>query len=273
MKKLLFFDIDGTLLSMKTRNVPLSAIEAIKQAQSLGHLCYFCTGRSYEMRRELDYLKIPNAIICNGAGIIMNDQLVYADAIDDEVIRKTLQLIEDLHGGVQILDASYGYQNETCHQGFAEMFAERFPEMTVEDVFKQKGMKRLDEYTGTPVLKLDYTFDTADQAQYFLDHLDPSLGYIDQLSYFRGKKPYGEIMRKGVNKGEGVKHVVELTGLSINNTYGFGDSANDREMLETCHTAIVMGDGQEALKAKADFVTKTVEEDGIAYAMKKLHII
>ena len=46
MRKYLFFDIDGTLLSDVTHTVPQSAIEAIKKAKENGHHCFLCTGIS-----------------------------------------------------------------------------------------------------------------------------------------------------------------------------------------------------------------------------------
>lgn len=67
MGKYLFFDIDGTLLSDVTHTVPQSAIEAIKKAKENGHHCFFCTGRSYFMTKEISFTGIEDAIIANGA--------------------------------------------------------------------------------------------------------------------------------------------------------------------------------------------------------------
>jgi hypothetical protein len=64
-----------------------------------------------------------------------------------------------------------------------------------------------------------------------------------------------------------------MYGIPIEQSYAFGDSNNDLAMLEFTPNAIVMGGSSPDLCAKASFVTKPVEEDGIAYAMEKLGII
>ena len=51
-------------------------------------------------------------------------------------------------------------------------------------------------------------------------------------------------------------------------TYGFGDSLNDLEMIKECSHGIVMGNGQDEVKALAEFVTTNVDEDGIANALR-----
>jgi hydroxymethylpyrimidine pyrophosphatase-like HAD family hydrolase len=49
-----------------------------------------------------------------------------------------------------------------------------------------------------------------------------------------------------------------------------GDAGNDTMMIKAAGTGVVMGNGREELKAIADFVTKTNDEDGVAYAIEKL---
>ena len=64
MGKYLFFDIDGTLLSDVTHTVPQSAIEAIKKAKENGHHCFFCTGRSYFMTKEIFFYRNRRCNYC-----------------------------------------------------------------------------------------------------------------------------------------------------------------------------------------------------------------
>ncbi|MBO6047474.1 MAG: HAD family hydrolase [Erysipelotrichaceae bacterium] len=274
MKQLLFFDIDGTLLDNDTHLVPQSALDALETAKQKGHELYFCTGRSWGMRDELNYMGIDSAVICNGAGIVHHGDVLYVDSIDQDVALATLKKIDELGGGFQALTWKYGYQNDKCHEGFTRVFKLRWPDTPVQETFDQKGMHYWHEYTGDPILKIDYTFDTKEQTDAFLDSLDPSIEYIAMLSYLPGEKGfYGEMMHRGANKGTGVRKVCEILDIPIEQTVGFGDSLNDEPMLNACHTSVVMGNGMDELKAKADFITKATYEDGIAYAMKTLDII
>lgn len=104
MGKYLFFDIDGTLLSDVTHTVPQSAIEAIKKAKENGHHCFFCTGRSYFMTKEISMIGIEDAIIANGAAVVRDGKPELQKIISSDVVKKTLELIEELGGGYQIID-------------------------------------------------------------------------------------------------------------------------------------------------------------------------
>lgn len=273
MGKYLFFDIDGTLLSDVTHTVPQSAIEAIKKAKENGHHCFFCTGRSYLMTREISVTGIEDAIIANGAAVVRNGQPELQKVISEDVAEKTLKLIEKLGGGYQIIDWKNGYQNPYTHAMFEEKFKKEFDE-PVEDVFKRKSMKTTDEIENNPVLKIDATFDTVEAAEKFMHALDPSLTFIPAGGYTStfGAKA-GEMMLKGVSKGAAIKDFMEAVGEPIENAYAFGDSTNDIEMLEMAGTAIAMGNGADSAKAVADYITDTVDEDGLYNAMKHFELI
>ena len=65
----------------------------------------------------------------------------------------------------------------------------------------------------------------------------------------------------------------EHLNISMDNTWAFGDSSNDLSMFQYAVNCIAMGDHSPVLEPYISFVTKTVEDDGIAYAMKELGII
>ena len=67
--------------------------------------------------------------------------------------------------------------------------------------------------------------------------------------------------------------ILEHYGLNLENAYVFGDSTNDLPMFAYAKNAVLMGHHSKELEPYATFVTKTVEEDGIAYAMKQLGIL
>ena len=55
---------------------------------------------------------------------------------------------------------------------------------------------------------------------------------------------------------------------NMENTYGFGDSLNDLEMIKECAHGVVMGNGQQELKQCANYITDDVDKDGIAKALR-----
>ncbi len=72
-----------------------------------------------------------------------------------------------------------------------------------------------------------------------------------------------EVVQKGYSKGTGIRHVCELLNIEVSDTFAFGDSANDLEMLDTAGTAVVMGNGSDIAKSHADYVTDELKKDGI----------
>ena len=141
-------------------------------------------------------------------------------------------------------------------------------------VNKKKSMKTMAEIENNPILKIDATFDTVEAAERFMKELDPSLTFIPAGGYTSifGAKA-GEMMLKGVSKGATIQNFMESMGEPIENAYAFGDSTNDIEMLEMAGTAIAMGNGAELAKAVADYVTDTVDNDGLYNAMRYYKLI
>ena len=94
-RKLLFFDIDGTLLSEKTHTVPQSAKEALKKAKENGHLIFINTGRPIStIDQEIHDLN-PDGYICGcGTYITYHDQVIYHHQLSKERCKEIASLIK-----------------------------------------------------------------------------------------------------------------------------------------------------------------------------------
>ena len=82
-----------------------------------------------------------------------------------------------------------------------------------------------------------------------------------------------ECIPRGHSKATAIDLVLKHCGIGIEDAYVFGDSSNDLSMFRYAENCVVMGDHSPVLEPYATFITKTVEDDGIAYAMKELGII
>lgn len=94
-RKLLFFDIDGTLLSEKTHTVPQSAKEALKKAKENGHLIFINTGRPIStIDQEIHDLN-PDGYICGcGTYITYHDKVIYHHQLSKERCKEIASLIK-----------------------------------------------------------------------------------------------------------------------------------------------------------------------------------
>lgn len=78
---------------------------------------------------------------------------------------------------------------------------------------------------------------------------------------------------KEATKSAAIKKVLDYHNICESEAIAFGDGRNDIDMLEYVGLGIAMGNGEEQLKQKADFVTKKASEGGIYYALKEFGII
>lgn len=92
---------------------------------------------------------------------------------------------------------------------------------------------------------------------------------IPEIKVIPGQSTYADLVLADVNKYTGIQKM--LKHYDKDGYIAFGDSLNDIEMLEHADLSIAMGQGSEELKRIADFVTKAVDEDGIAYACEAMH--
>ena len=82
-----------------------------------------------------------------------------------------------------------------------------------------------------------------------------------------------EINPAGISKATGIRKVCEMLDIPNENTFAFGDSANDLEMLAYVAHSIAMGNGTEEVKNTAEYVTRSVDEDGILHGLKHYGLI
>ena len=80
----------------------------------------------------------------------------------------------------------------------------------------------------------------------------------------------GEIIKKGMDKGFAIKKIVETLHMKMEDTIAFGDSMNDYEMLQVCNYGVAMNNACQELKASADNICESVENDGVYYEMERL---
>ena len=93
---------------------------------------------------------------------------------------------------------------------------------------------------------------------------------VDTWSLTGSGPEFGEVGQVGVHKGHAVRLLAEHLGATASDLVGFGDARSDIELLRACGTGVAMGQAPDELKAVATFVTRPVDEDGLAHAFDHL---
>ena len=263
-RKALFFDVDGTLLSEITRTVPESAVRALSETRKKGNLVFINSGRVWCHFMEIKDMVEADGYLCGcGTYVQAEGKELYHYTIPYEQRIRIKQAIQKygFEGFLEARDHIVMRQEDSGIPG-----AER-----LKKAFHRPGTEyATDRSWDDESVEFDkfcmYAGPDSDREGFFR-FADQDIQVID-----RGNGFY-ECVPAGHSKATGIEKVLEAYGLQKEDAYVFGDSSNDLAMFEYADNAILMGHHDAVLEPYASFVTKTVEEDGIEYAMKALGLL
>jgi len=275
-RKLLFFDIDGTLVVHPDEIIPKSAEIAIHRTRELGNLCFICTGRPPYMLDLAGKIEMDGYIFSNGACAILDQETIVSEPIPPELVSYVRQLADRCGAGYSLQSRFGGWMSPRQKEHFLRM-NRGLPEEAVRRMesspFMRLGGRPITEYQGEEVYKIDVSFSDTAQLDLFRKWMDPRLNFICMLSTSGNGRNGGEITLKHVTKGTTANRIVQWFGGEIEDSYGFGDSLNDMDLIRRCGTGIAMGNAVEELKEAADYVTADIRQDGLARAMEHYHLV
>ncbi|KSV57618.1 Cof-type HAD-IIB family hydrolase [Acetivibrio ethanolgignens] len=253
-RKIIFFDIDGTLLSEITGEIPVSAVEAIHKAQRKGHLAVINTGRTWPLLEKRVQEVGFDAYICGcGTKIVYRNEVLFHQTVADDVIGKVVKALEKykIDGILEGDKKLYLNDREKIFSEEWKAFYDRFHK--IAGSFQEAGISMDKLYTLT---------NPESDLEGFQEELGAWFDFIDR------DNGYYELVPRGFSKASGIRMLTERLGMSMEDTISIGDSNNDLPMLTATAVSIAMGVHSEGIHDKVDFITKTVEEDGIYYALE-----
>lgn len=277
MGKIIFMDVDGTLLTYENK-LPDSARDAIRRARKNGHRVYICTGRSEaEVYDYIWEIGLDGMIGGNGSYVKDGDHVVMWQHI---TLEQCKHIVDWLHGrGLEFyLEANSGlYASEHFEEKGEPAVREYIgrkgrdnSNITVRSVFPEMifGDKNLykDDLNKVSFILNSYQ-DHLDSVEEFPDLNPGTWGGAGETALF------GDLGVKGIDKGHAVDVLLDYLGAAIEDTFAFGDAKVDIPMLEKCAVGVAVASGGEEIKAMADYVTDAVDEDGIYKAFQHFGLI
>ncbi|WP_019416101.1 Cof-type HAD-IIB family hydrolase [Paenisporosarcina sp. TG20] len=256
MKKVLFFDIDGTLFNSK-KYIPIKAKEAVFEARKKGHEIFIATGRAPFMIQDvLKELEINSYICFNGQYIVYNNEVVFNKGIDLNQL-KTVSDFANIHNHPMVyMNAEKMISSISYHPHIEESISSlKFSHPQYEKNFylNQKIYQSLVFCTEEEELSYRETFPL--------------------LKFVRWHRVSVDILPKGASKAKAIEFLCEHFNIAVEDTIAFGDGLNDIEMLETVGFGVCMGNGHEEALKRANYITDHVDDDGLVKAMKYLNLI
>ncbi len=277
MGKILFIDVDGTLVDYELR-LPDSAKEAVRKARANGHRVYICTGRSKaEVYDYIWEIGLDGMVGGNGSYVEDGGEVVLHQLITPEQCRRAVDWLHE-RGLEFYLESNNGL--------FGSEHFERAAEPAVRKYASGKGMEnvstlRVRDVFPDMIFGGDLYRDDVNKISYLLgsyqDFIDAKTAFPDLQNGTWGgageSALFGDFGVPGITKAHAVHCLLEHLGASAEDTIAFGDAKIDIPMFECCAYSVCMGSGGDEAKAAADYITDDVNRDGLYKAFRHLELL
>ncbi|CYV23133.1 Cof-type HAD-IIB family hydrolase [Streptococcus suis] len=279
MSKIIFLDVDGTLVDYHNR-IPESAIRAIRKARENGHLVYVCTGRSRaEIQPELWEIGLDGMIGGNGSYVEHQGQVIMHQLLSEEDSRAIVDWLHERDLEFYLESNNGLFASENFRERARETLriysmnkgktAEEVADQEVEDVIH--GMIFDGQLYRNDLNKVSFVLDS------YQDHLDSKQAFPQLVANTWGGRGesalFGDLGVKDIDKAHAISVLLDHLGASKADTIAFGDAKIDIPMLDYCAVGVAMGNGGAEILAMADMITDDVEEDGLYNAFEKLGLL
>lgn len=276
MKKVIFIDVDGTLVDYEN-NLPDSAVMAIQKTRQNGNLVFICTGRSRaEVYQNIWDIGIDGMIGGNGSYVEYHDKVLLHQKISSKECR---EIVDWLHEqGLEFylesnngLFASENFETEAVDtiRAYSKRKGRQSDGLTVRDAFPEMifdGELYRDDLNKVSYILKSYQ-NYLDAQKRFPNLQHGTWGGAGETALF------GDMGVKNITKAHAIEVLLEHLHIDQSQTIAFGDAKIDIPMLSYCAYGVAMGNGGVEIKEMADYITDPVENDGLKNAFKKLKLI
>lgn len=269
--KLICIDMDGTLLNEK-HEVSEFNKEMIKRATEIGVKVAITTGRIFaNARMYSNIIGVKTPIIASNGAYIREpdkDDVIYQSTLSESQIKKIISVVRKYDFPVymntfdtviseKIVDGNHGYKliNSEVDEQWRIKFDE---ELNFDEAYSKYG---------DMILKSIFINESTNHEK--LMEAKKEISKFDDIEVVSSWANNFEIMAKGTSKGKAVEKLAEILGISREEVICIGDSENDLSMIEFAGLGVAMGNADDAIKEKANYVTDTNTNSGVGKVIEK----
>lgn len=258
MVKAIFFDIDGTLVSFKTHTIPESTRNALKELKKKGIKLFIATGRPNLLINNLCDLEFDGYITLNGSHCFTsNNEDIYKGTIPADDIERVIEYHKT---------NNYPFVFVHDNQWFITNIDKSVDDICNLIEIPAPPVAPIEEARGKEILQI---------MGYFPESADEEIfgKILTHCESMRWHPLFADIICKGTSKSKGIDEVIKYYGIKLDETMAFGDGGNDIPMLKHAGISVAMGNASDKVKAAAQYVTTSVDDDGILNALKHFNVL
>ena len=254
-EKLIFFDIDGTIIDHFKKEIPQSTITALKLLQANNHQIAVASGKDPIFIENLfSDIKLATYVALNGNYVVLNNKIIYKNYLTGATVKKFVQYCLKNQLAFVVIDEQgikTLYHNDERIKKYYQDFTLGYPKIidNIDDYDKYLQM--------TIMIKEDEEKIIADF---------PELTFVRMSDYGMNVIPNGGMKEKGIKK------ILAASNYTSDDLVVFGDGLNDISMFKLAKTSVAMGNAYQQLKDCATLVTDHISENGVYNACKKLEL-
>lgn len=256
MIEVVFFDVDNTLYSHKLSKIPDSAVYAINKLKENNIKVVLATGRHKLELKLMDFrgIKFDAYLTLNGQLILDRDfNLLFSEKINLE----DLKILEKIYNE-KLIPMSFVEENDIYMN---------YHTKEVEEAQKLIGLSLPTEkhYSGNDIYQVTFFSDN--------ESIEKVCKKLSNCKYTGWNKFGSDLINIGGGKAKAVEKIIKYFNIEKTETMAFGDGENDIDMIEYVEIGVAVGESNERLKNVADYITSSIENDGIKSALEKYKII
>lgn len=257
MIKAIFFNVDGTLLPFSQKEIPDSALEALKALQSQGIKVFLATERHPAMLISLrKAFPFDGYVTLNGQYVFVQDDLLRAKPLAEGDVSELLAVLDEKKFSCVFMEIGRSYANEVNDKTklFASLYDVPLPSVADVSAVAQQEIYQVICFVSREEEK-------------------ELLSSIHGPDFVRWSPLFTEMIPKGGGKELGLQTMGEYFNIDPEEMMVFGNEDNDVAMLQYAGIGVAMGNSTEEALEKADYVTGSPEEDGIYNALVHYKIL
>lgn len=262
--KLIVMDMDDTLMT-SDNEVSAETAKYLMNIQAQGYKVVLASGRPTDgMMPTAKYLKLDqykSYVISYNGGKTVN--------VSDEKVEVSRTVSKSDFDSIVDFCRAHSLFVLTYQDGYI-VYEGEHEYMNIESELTGLPMKQVDDLKAyiqqdvPKVMGIDYVPNITSIRNNLDGHFNENIDVTTSKPFFL------EFMAQGVSKGNAITELCQKLDINLSQVIGFGDSSNDISMLKVVGKAVAMGNANDDVKAVADEVTLTNDNDGIPHTLKSL---